>query len=179
MADHKVKVLSLLPPIPAEVTADVAGQYGLPDCTIGETFLAEPVPTDVEVGPHGRLFVTTLAGEIPDAGGIFRINPANGTTTEVFSGLFAATGLAVDRNGDMYVAMLFPGVILRIPAGGGAPQPFATVNQPAALEISDGHLYATVNVLSGLGFKQRQTQFAPRDQELRAGPAGKLVRWKL
>ena len=81
----------------------------------------------------------------------------------------------------MYVAMLFPGVILRIPAGGGAPsQPFATVNQPAALEISkDGHLYATVNVLSGLGFKQRQTQFAPRDQELRAGPAGKLVRWKL
>ena len=46
MADHKVKVLSLLPPIPAEVTAEfVAGQYGLPDCTIGETFLAEPVPT--------------------------------------------------------------------------------------------------------------------------------------
>jgi hypothetical protein len=179
VADHKVKALSVLPPIPAEVTADVAGQFGLPDCTIGETFYAEPVPTDVEVGPHGRLYVTTLAGEFPDAGGIFRINPANGTTTEVFSGLFAATGLAVDRNGDMYVAMLFPGVILRIPAGGGAPQPFATVNQPAALEISDGRLYATVNVLSGLGFKQRQTQFAPRDQELRAGPAGKLVRWKL
>ncbi len=142
-------------------------------------FLAEPVPTDVEVGPQGRLYVTTLAGEFPDAGGIFRINPANGKTTEVFHGLFAATGLALAPNGDMYVAMLFPGVILRIPAGGGAPQPFASVNQPAALEISDDYLYATVNVLSGLGFKKRQAQFAPRGQELRAGPNGKLVRWKL
>jgi hypothetical protein len=178
VADNKVKVAALLPPIPVEVTPDVAGQFGLPDCTVGETFLAEPVPTDVEVGPQGRLYVTTLAGELPDAGGVFRINPETGKTTEVFHGLFAATGLALAPNGDMYVAMLFPGVILRIPAGGGAPQPFATVNQPAALEISDGHLYATVNVLSGLG-KQRSTPLSLRDLALRAGPNGKLVRWKL
>ena len=157
--DGPVRVRSLLPPVPAEVTADLAGQFGLPECTIGETFLAEPVPTDVEVGPDGMLYVTTLAGEIPDAGAVYSIDPADGTTTEVFGGLFAATGLAIDKNGDMYVAMLFPGVILRIPAGEGPPEEFASINQPAALEIADGHLYATVNVL--------------------AGPNGKLVRWAL
>ncbi len=97
---QRSKTLSLLPPLPGEVTADVAGQYGLPDCTIGETFLAEPVPTDVEVGPDGMLYVTTLAGEFPDAGAIFKIDPGDGTTTEVFTGLSTATGLAISRDGD-------------------------------------------------------------------------------
>jgi sugar lactone lactonase YvrE len=138
--------------------------------------LTEPVPTDVEVGPDGQLYVTTLAGELPGAGAIFSIDPSDGTTEQVSGGLFAATGLAVARNGDMYVAMLFPNTILRIPAGGGEPQPFATINQPAALEIAKGHLYATVNVLAGL---EKQRQFAPRDVGRRAGPAGKLVRWAL
>lgn len=178
-ADGPVRVRSLLPPLPAEVTAEVADQYGLPDCTIGETFLTEPVPTDVEVGPDGMLYVTTLAGEFPGAGTVFSIDPDDGTTTPVFDGLFAATGLAVARNGDMYVAMLFPNTILRIPAGGGAPEVFATINQPAALEVGRGKLYGTVNVLAGLGFGKHQTQFAPRDVQHRAGPAGKLVRWRL
>jgi hypothetical protein len=177
-ADGPIRVLSLLPAIPAEVTADVADEYGLPDCTIGATFLTEPVPTDVEVGPDGLLYVTTLAGEFPGAGAIFSIDPADGTTTPVFGGLFAATGLAVDRNGDMYVAMLFPNTILKVPAV-GEPEEFASVNQPAALEIARGDLYATTNVLSGLGFKQRATPFGGRDVLRQAGPNGKLVRWHL
>ena len=112
--DGPVRVLSLLPPHQGEMSAELAGQFGLPECTIGQTYIAEPVPTDVEVGPDGMLYVTTLAGEIPDLGAVFSIDPSDGTTTQVFGGLTTATGLAVDTNGDMYVAMLFPGVILRI-----------------------------------------------------------------
>lgn len=177
--DGKVRVLSILPPAPAEVTPEVAGQYGLPDCTIGETYLNEPVPTDIEVGPDGMLYVTTLAGEFPGAGHVFRIDPADGATDAVVDGLFAATGLAVAPNGDIYVAMIFPNTILRIPAGAGAPEPFATPNQPAALEIRNGYLYGTINVLAGLGFKQRQVPWAPRTLPRQDGPAGKVVRWAL
>ena len=178
VTDHKVKALSILPPMPGEITPDIAGQFGLPECTIGHTFLAEPVPTDVEKGPDGLLYVSTLAGEFPGAGGVFTIDPADGTTTQVISGLTDTTGLAVDDNGDVYVAQLFSGLVLRFAGGGGEPEEFATVNQPAALEISGGDLYGTVDVLTGLGFKQRQTPFA-RHLPRQAGPNGKLVRWDL
>jgi hypothetical protein len=178
VADHKVKVLSLLPPLPAEMDPGTAAQFGLPECTIGQTYLAEPVPTDVEVGPDGLLYVTTLAGELPGAGAVFSIDPSDGATEQVSGGLFAATGLAIAPNGDKYVAMLFPNTILRIPAGGGEPEPFAMISQPADLEIAKGHLYATVNVLAGLEGKSRNP-FDGRDLALRAGPNGKLVRWAL
>ncbi|KAA1417900.1 ScyD/ScyE family protein [Nocardioides humilatus] len=178
-SDGNVKVLSILPPLPGEIDAGVAEEYGLPDCTIGETVLNEPVPTDVEVGPDGMLYVTTLAGEFPGAGAVFSIDPSDGTTEPVVGGLFAATGLAIAKNGDIYVAMLFPNTILRFPAGSDIPEEFATINQPAALEIANGHLYATTNVLAGLGFKQRQVPWAPRTLPHRDGPAGKLVRWTL
>ncbi len=179
VTNHHVRALSVLPPMPGVVTADLAEEFGLPDCTVGETHLSEPVPTDVEVGRDGMLYVSTLAGEFPGAGAVFAIDPADGTTTQVVEGLSTATGLAVAWNGDIYVAMLFPGLILRAPAGGGEPEVFAEINQPAALEIRNGNLYATVDALVGLGFKQRQVPFAPRDDSRRAGPNGKLVRWPL
>lgn len=158
-AAKRIRVLSLLPAIPAVVTEELAGQFGLPDCTIGETFLAEPVPTDVEVGPDGMLYVSTLAGEVPGAGEVYRIDPADGTATPVVDGLSSATGLAVAPGGDIYVAQLFANVIVRFPSGGGDPEQFATVNQPAAVEYRNGFLYGTYNVLSG--------------------PSGKLARWAL
>ena len=130
-AAQRISVLSLLPPLPGVVDADTAAQFGLPDCTIGETLLTEPVPTDVEVGPDGMLYVSTLAGELPGAGAVFRIDPADGTTTPVVDGLSTATGLAVAPGGDVYVAQLFTNQILRFPAGGGDPEVFATVNQPS------------------------------------------------
>lgn len=180
VTDHKVKVRSLLPPLPGVVTQDVADQFGLPDCTVGETVLNEPVPTDVEVGKDGLLYVSTLAGEFPGAGAVFTIDPATGATEQVVSGLSDTTGLAVARNGDIYVAQLFAGLVMKFPAAGGEPEVFAEINQPAALEIARGTLYATVNVLSGLGFKQRQTPFAPRSaSRAPAPPNGKLVYWVL
>jgi hypothetical protein len=179
VADHKVKALSVLPPIPGVVSAEYADQSGLPDCTVGLTVLNEPVPTDVEVGSDGLLYVSTLAGEFPGAGAVFTVDPSSGATEQVVSGLSDTTGLAVARNGDIYVAQLFAGLILRIPAGGGEPEVFASVNQPAALEISTGNLYATVNVLAGLGFKQRQIPFAPHRAKGADGPNGKLVRWAI
>ena len=58
------------------------------------------------------------------------------------------------------------------------PSSSPTINQPAALEIADGHLYATVNVLAGLAVKSANP-FTRHDFGLRAGPNGKLVRWAL
>lgn len=179
VADHKVRVLSQLPPMPGEVTTELAHEAGLPDCTVGHTFLSEPVPTDVEVGHDGLLYVSTLAGEFPGAGGVFAIDPTDGTTTQVISGLSDTTGLAVARNGDIYVAQLFEGLILKFPGGGGEQQVFASLDQPACLEISQGDLYATVNVLAGLGFKQRQISFGSHRTPRADGPNGKLVRWAL
>lgn len=179
VADHKVKALTVLPPMPGEVTSDIAAQFGLPDCTVGHTFLSEPVPTDVELGADGMLYVSTLAGEFPGAGGVFVIDPATGAAEQVISGLSDTTGLAVARNGDIYVAQLFAGLVLKYPAGGGEPEVFASINQPAALEIAKGNLFATVNVLAGLGFKQRQVPFAQHRAERADGPNGKLVYWSL
>ncbi len=67
---------------------------------------------------------------------------------------------------------------LSSPAGGGEPESFATINQPAALEYRDGYLYVTYNVLAGLGFSERPSMFDKRGN-LRAGPNGKLARWSL
>ena len=34
----------------------------LPDCVVGASYTPEPVPTDVEIGKDGRLYVSTAAG---------------------------------------------------------------------------------------------------------------------
>ncbi len=45
-----------------KVTKESAAALELPDCVVGVTYAFEPVPTDVEVGKDGYLYVTTLPG---------------------------------------------------------------------------------------------------------------------
>jgi len=59
------------------------------------------------------------------------------------------TGLAVDTNGDMYVAQLFPSLISKVKAGSSRAQPFAQVPLPADVEVVAGGLVATANALPG------------------------------
>lgn len=54
--------LAVLPPQPVTVTAAAAAGMGLPECIIGHSYAFEPVPTDVEIGPDGWLYVTLLPG---------------------------------------------------------------------------------------------------------------------
>ncbi|MDQ0691759.1 ScyD/ScyE family protein [Arthrobacter sp. W4I7] len=146
----KVSTLVVLPPRPATISKDVSEFLGVPECT-GFEYAFEPVPTDVEIGPDGWLYVTSLPGgpEVPELGkrgAIFKINPWNGDTTVWADHILSPTGLAVADNGDVYVASLFGGEILKFDSRSERSQ-FLAVNQPADVEFRDGDVFATVDAL--------------------------------
>ncbi len=106
----------VMPPQPSVITAEAAQAFGLDDCVVGATYKWEPVPTDVEVGKNGQLFVTTLPGGPEDdslgaRGAVYRVNPWTGKATRVASGFLGATNLALGDRGDIYVAELFAGKV--------------------------------------------------------------------
>ena len=142
----RIHLVSVLAPQPTVVTADAAAASGLPACTVGSTYNFEPVPTDVEVGRGGQLYVTTLPGGPEDPslgarGSVYRINPWNGRTSLVATGFLGATNLAVAPNGTIYVAELFGGQISKVVRGG--PKPVVAVDSPAAVEWDHGRLLVT------------------------------------
>lgn len=150
-----VSTVALMPAIPIVLTAAAAAAFGLPDCAIGETYWFEPVPTDVNMGRDGMLYVTSLPGGPEDDtlganGSVFRVDPVTGEATKVAGGLAGAVDLAVAGNGDIYVAELFGNRISLIPAGSDTAEHFRGVLQPGAVQVAPGHLYATTHVLTGL-----------------------------
>lgn len=161
----RIRTVAVLPPTRARITADVAGEFGLPDCTVGKVYRFESVPTDVELGRDGMLYVTTLggaAGEALPVGSVYRVDPRTHRSTKVASGLSGPVGLAVARNGDLYVSQLFGGQISKIRHGSSRVTEFAAANAPAEVEIAHGYLYATIDAL-------------PPDN---GAPNGKLVRYR-
>jgi hypothetical protein len=148
-SNGRITTVAVLPPIPFVVTADVAAGLGLPDCVVGKTYNFEPVPTDVELGPNGLLYVSSLPGGPEDEslgarGSVFSVNLATGNVTKVAGGFLGATNLAIAPNGTIYVAELFGGRISRVSGGGAVP--VVDVPSPAGLEWARGKLYATVDV---------------------------------
>jgi hypothetical protein len=118
----RIRTLAVLPPQPAMITADMAAALGLPDCVAGITYNFEPVPTDVEVGRDGYLYVTTLPGgpESPVLGArgkVWRVDPHSGKAKVIAGGFLGATNLALGRHGEIYVAELFAGKISVIKHG--------------------------------------------------------------
>jgi hypothetical protein len=163
IAGGDVRVVSVLPPVPVEVTAEAAEGLGLPECVVGHDYNFEPVPTDVEMGPDGMLYVTSLPGGPEDDslganGSVFRVDPATGDAEQVVTGLVSATGLDVAPNGDLYVAQLFAASIVRVPAGADTAEPYKSVALPADVEWRAGRIFATTNVLA-------------------EGPQGKVSSW--
>ncbi|MBD0292260.1 MAG: ScyD/ScyE family protein [Jiangellaceae bacterium] len=148
-ANGEISVVAVLSPQPFVVMAEVAEAQGLPECTIGSTYNFEPVPTDVELGPDGLLYVTLLPGGPEDPslgarGSVYSIDPDTGEVALVASGFLGATGLAVAPDGTIYVAELFGNRISTV-SGAGA-EPFVEVPSPAAVEWANGVLYATIDV---------------------------------
>ncbi len=143
-----IRTVAVLPPQPATVTPEAVAELGLPDCTLGLTYRFEPVPTDVEVGHDGKLYVTTLPGgpESPALGArgaVWRINPRTGHTKMLGSGFLGATALALGRNG-IYVSEIFAGQVSKL--GRRGPEPLVQLAPPAGLEYSDGKLYVAYDV---------------------------------
>ncbi|HWJ80670.1 MAG TPA: ScyD/ScyE family protein [Nocardioides sp.] len=164
--DGVVSTVAVLPVVRATLTKQMAKEWGvkLPDCVIGKTFKFEGVPTDVEVGPGGLLYVSSLpGGEVQGKGRILTIDPATGEVTKVLGGLSGATGVAVTPTGDIYATQLFGGTITVKPAGGSATT-FAQAPLPAAVEVVGNALYASINTL-------------PQDDT--SPPAGQVVSYNL
>jgi hypothetical protein len=146
-----VSVVKVLRPAKAVVTAEAAEANGLPDCVVGKTYNFEPVPTDVEVNPLGYLIVSELPGgpEDPSLGArgkILRIDPGDGEFSTLAEGLAGATNVAPAPGGKIYVTELFGGRISVVQ--NHVVTPVADIADPAAVEFSDGLLYAGVNVFA-------------------------------
>lgn len=138
-----------MPQVLTQELVDELGQGEDPlvllECVVGETYLAEPVPTDVEVGPDGDYYVSTLPGfpELPGSGAVWRINADTGALTRVATGSFGAVDLAVARDGRVYVAELFAARISAITPSGDVSA-VTEVPTPGAIEVArDGRIYAT------------------------------------
>jgi DNA-binding beta-propeller fold protein YncE len=163
----KVRTASVLPAVKVTVTRKIRKAYELPKCVVGGTYKLEAVPTDVELGPDGNLYVTSLPGGPEDGslglnGGVFKVDPASGATTRISGGLLSPTGLAISPTGDAYIAQLFAGNIIKKPLGGDA-EVFAETPFPGDVEFADGYLYATNSDITNQGGE----------------PDGKVVRWDL
>ena len=158
--------VAALKPVKLKVTPSAAGANGLPNCTIGKKYAVEAVPTDVEVGADGQLYVTSLPGGPEDPtfglnGRLLKIDPVTGKVTTVADGLLSPTGVAVAPNGDIYVAQLFRGVISKIAAGSSKVRTYVKVPFPAAVEYTPTGLLATIHALPGKKPKGEVVTIAP------------------
>ncbi|MFW3172201.1 ScyD/ScyE family protein [Geodermatophilus sp. CPCC 206100] len=117
----------------------------------------DPVPTGVVEGPDGLIYVSTLGAEVPGAARVYVLSP-RGDVVHVIPGLHAATGVEVDRRGNVYVSELIEGApetevpppgfdlstvgqVVRIAPDGD--RSYAQVPLPTGLAIQDGELYAS------------------------------------
>jgi len=151
--DGTVSTVAVMPNVPVKVNRQEARANGLPRCVAGHTFRFEFVPTDVELGPDGMLYVSSLPGGPEDGslganGSVWRVDPATGDSTKVVGGLLSPVGVAVADNGDLYVSQLFAGQIVKVPAGSSTPEPYKSVKLPGDVEWTPEAIYATTNVLS-------------------------------
>jgi len=150
-ASGRVSTLAVLPPTPIPVTEELAAGAELPPCVVGSTYVADPVPTDVELGLDGNLYVTTLPGgpEVPGFGSLYRVSPFTGTVTLVATGFGGATGLAIGLDGTIFVAELFAGRVSQV-SKRGEVSTFLELPFAAAVEWHAGQLYvSTTNIAFG------------------------------
>lgn len=108
------RVVATLPAVGTRVTAEALTAQGLPTCAAGHTYYFEFVPTDVERGGDGWLYVTSLPGGPEDEslgarGAVFKVNPNTGRVRHVAGGFVGAVNLALGPDGTIAVAELFGG----------------------------------------------------------------------
>jgi hypothetical protein len=157
-AEGEVSTVAVLPPAaPFTVTAENIGGAPWPECVYGHDYSAEPVPTDVELGPDGLLYVTSLPGGSEDPalgprGVVYSVDPDTGDTELVATGFGGATGIAVAANGTLYVAELFggpmgAGQVAVVAPGASAATSVIELSMPSAVSVRAETLYVTTDSL--------------------------------
>jgi hypothetical protein len=68
----------------------------------------DPVPTGVTYA-KGSVWVSTLGGEVPGAGRIYKLNPRNGHVRHVWTGLNSPTGIAIGGRGAIFYSQVLQG----------------------------------------------------------------------
>jgi hypothetical protein len=142
-----IRTLAVLPPQPVEITSEAAAAFGLDPCVVGTVYTFEPVPTDVEIGIDGQLYVSLLPGgpESPvlgARGSVYKVNPWTGSFRVEATGFLGATNVAVGLRREIYVAELFGGRISVVRNG----QTSELVSLPGVVAVefgSDGSLWAS------------------------------------
>lgn len=138
----RIRTLAVLPPQEATITQAFLDENFPPgvdtSCLVGATYGFEPVPTDVEVGSDGYLYVTTLPGGAEDdslgaRGAVWRVSPWTGRIHKIADGLAGATNLALSH-GKIYVTELFGGQVSVIK--GHHARPYVAL--PGAVSIEAG-----------------------------------------
>ena len=155
-SDGHISTVAVLPPTaPVVISKAIVTDLGLPQCVAGHKYIFEPVPTDVELGPDGWLYVTLLPGgpendSLGARGSVVKVNPDSGKVVKVAGGFVGATGLAVSEAGNIYVAEMFGGKdgkgqvsIVRDDSKKGTK--LVSLGSPAAIELRDGRLYVTTD----------------------------------
>jgi outer membrane protein assembly factor BamB len=111
------------------------------------------------------VYVSTLGAERPGAARIYKLNARTGRVQHVWKHFSGLTGIAVARDGTIYVSQVFHGAPEGDPGPGFDPSTVgqitrirdgkrtnAQVTMPTGLEIKNGKLYAsTWSVASFLG----------------------------
>lgn len=149
-AKGAIRTLAVLPPQPLTITAEMAASLGFSECVAGVTYAFEPVPTDVEVGLDGSLYVTTLPGGpegpiLGARGSVYKVNPWTGRSQLVATGFSGATNLALGWKGEIYVAEYFGGKISVVKNGKKAD--YVALPLVAAVETGiDGSLWAATTI---------------------------------
>lgn len=149
--DGTVSTVAVLPPSePFVLSAETVAQAGFPSCAAGYGYWFEFVPTDVELGPDGWLYVTSLPGGPEDPslgarGSVHKVHPFTGEVALVATGFVGATGLAV-ADGYIFVAEMFGGPngtgrVSVVRPGESTVAASVAVTSPAAIELVKGKLY--------------------------------------
>jgi hypothetical protein len=142
-ANKRARVLTAFPTFAAP---------GCQNANPGVGALCDPVPTDVEMGPDGYLYVSGLGAEV--MGHIYKVNARTGAIVQTWGDLPPLTGIDVAPDGTIYVASLFTNQVFRIARNGVT---IADIPAPADVELGCGMIL--VSSLTGSIFSVNRNAF--------------------